>query len=281
MANVLNFATRLIFLKESQCCDKKQQYQDKDKFLMEDEDETITEVPEEVSEEVSEDNSDESTVINDEADEYKESLSDKVYFCANCQKHFIASEDTPENLIVCPICNDDELLVNIGSAEQALDNPENEEISVKIEELEDEEDPDDDQGLEDEDEDNEDDELYLDEESLDECISALARKYMTEAKGYIRAKTHIARIVEGDLILKGTCAGKRYTVKAKDFKKLLGENRKAVIPATIDLFRAGRINMGIIKEGNKLMVKKMGYGLITESVKGKNTKRVKVTGIIG
>ena len=51
MANVLNFATRLIFLKESQCCDKKQQYQDKDKFLMEDEDETITEVPEEVSEE--------------------------------------------------------------------------------------------------------------------------------------------------------------------------------------------------------------------------------------
>ena len=269
MANVLNFATRLIFLKESQCCDKKQQYQDKDKFLMEDEDETITEVPEEVSEEVSEDNSDESTVIKDEADEYKESLSDKVYFCANCQKHFIASEDTPENLIVCPICNDDELLVNIGSAEQALDNPENEEISVKIEDLEDE------------DEDNEDDELYLDEESLDECISALARKYMTEAKGYIRAKTHIARIVEGDLILKGTCAGKRYTVKAKDFKKLLGENRKAVIPATIDLFRAGRINMGIIKEGNKLMVKKMGYGLITESVKGKNTKRVKVTGIIG
>ena len=113
MANVLNFATRLIFLKESQCCDKKQQYQDKDKFLMEDEDE----------------------VINDEADEYKESLSDKVYFCANCQKHFIASEDTPENLIACPICNDDELIVNIGSAEQALDNPENEEISVKIEEL--------------------------------------------------------------------------------------------------------------------------------------------------
>ena len=58
MANVLNFATRLIFLKESQCCDKKQQYQDKDKFLMEDEDEVITEVPEEVSEEVTEDNSD-------------------------------------------------------------------------------------------------------------------------------------------------------------------------------------------------------------------------------
>lgn len=280
MANVLNFATRLIFLKESQCCDKKQQYQDKDKFLMEDEDEPITEVPEEVSEEeVPEDNSDESTVINDEADEYKESLSDKVYFCANCQKHFIASEDTPENLIVCPICNDDELIVNIGSAEQALDNPENEEISVKIEELEDEEDPEDDQDLEDED--NEDNELYLDEESLDECISALARKYMTEAKGYIRAKTRIARIVEGDLILKGTCAGKRYTVKAKDFKKLLGENRKAVIPATIDLFRAGRINMGIIKEGNKLVVKKVGYGLITESVKGKNAKRVKVTGIIG
>ena len=125
--------------------------------------------------------------------------------------------------------------------------------------------------------DEEEDEMFLDEESLDECLTALARKYMKEGKG-IRARTLSGKIVEGNLILSGRCNRKGYTITVENFNKAISEaSRKVVLSATTDLFNNCKLNIGAIKEGNKLTVKKVGYGMITESA----NRKVKVTGIIG
>lgn len=271
MSDTLNFAARLIFLKESGTpCDKKKGCIDHDKFILEDDELEMPEVEKDEKEE------EEKAEPIQDADEFEECLTDKVFFCANCNKHFIASEDIPDNIIVCPVCNDGDLIVKLGTAEEALEEPENEDVAVEIQDIQ--EDLEDDIPEEEEDEtDEEEDEMFLDEESLDECLTALARKYMKEGKG-IRARTLSGKIVEGNLILSGRCNRKGYTITVENFNKAISEaSRKVVLSATTDLFNNCKLNIGAIKEGNKLTVKKIGYGMITESA----NRKVKVTGIIG
>ena len=128
MSNAMDFAARLI-LKESA------------KKLLEDTETLLDTIENEQKEENAEHTEDVETEVDENTDEFQESLDDMIFFCANCNKHFIATKDTPEDMICCPVCDNRDLIVNVGSAEQALENPENEEVAEELEDQEEKEEP--------------------------------------------------------------------------------------------------------------------------------------------
>lgn len=271
MSNKMDFAARLILgsssLLESNGLLKEDEELEKDILEIEDlpKEDDISE--EEVTEEIPEE---EIEKINSDNDEFEESITDKVFFCANCSKHFIATEDTPEPSIVCPVCNDADLIISLGSAEVALEDPENEEVSLEIEDLMDEEVPAEEEVVEEEDGD------YFDEESLDEALNLLASKYIKDSK---KIKTIRGQINEsGDLNLKCMHGSKSFNVSFPGFKKAMKESSGSfIIKGSTTLFNNGKINCHIVREGNKLSLGKIGYGFLNES----NNKKFKVRGIIG
>ena len=205
-------------------------------------------------------------------EDFEESDTNDVYFCSKCKKHFLATEDTPEGEIECPVCGEKDILISLGSAADALDREENQDVAV---ELKDEEPPADEE-IPDEEElpaEEEMPEEEFDEDGLEEALNILAQKYLNE-RARVRVKG--AKVVEGNLVLEGRIIPlkKGFTVVLEGFDKNRGSS-KFIVEGTTDIFKSAKLKFAVIKEGNVFKVKKMGYGILTESMKNP------VSGIIG
>lgn len=248
MSNAMNFATRLI-LKES----AKKLLEDTETLLDNNEDEQNTEQTDPTE--------DVETEVDENTDEFQESLDDMIFFCANCNKHFIATKDTPEDMICCPVCDNRDLIVNVGSAEQALENPENEEVAEELEdqeEKEEEEEP----IEEPEDETESDEDLDFDESGLEESLSFLASNY----SGLKECKVKIvgSYIKEGKMIVNGRLNGKPFgmVLEGLDPKK-----KSMILEGTCNMLPKCKVKIAAVLEGKVLKTGRLGYGLLHESKK--------------
>ena len=218
----------------------------------------------------------EDTVQIEDGENFEESLTDNVYFCNTCKKHFIATEDTPVEDIVCPICNEADMLIAMGSAEDALDDKENEEVAVEIQDEESEEEVE----APVEDEVVADDEIDFEEDDLAEGFKALAQKHIGEN---CRVRFKECRLTkDGNFVIEG-----RLFPNRKSFKvvfegigtHLNDKNKKFVLEGTTTMFKgSNKLRALFIREGNTIKVKKCGYGFIKES---KNGNKQKIKGILG
>lgn len=263
----MDFAVRLI---ENTERENKKALKESSTILTEEFEEELEDVPEEeVTEEdvpaEEEDAVELETVNTDNADEFTESLSDKVFYCASCCKHFLATEDTPEESIVCPVCESDELIVSIGSAEVALEEPENEDVALEIQE-EAEEEPSEELNP---------NEYAFDEENLEEGLNILVKKYIKDSKD--RVSITGGKITnEGNILLRGKHGKRPISVVLEGFKAN-SQKQKFVLPGRSDLFKGCKLNCGVIVEGKTYKVAKFGFGFLMESAKGTS----KIKGIIG
>lgn len=207
--------------------------------------------------------------LDEEGDSFEESETDSVLWCTSCRKHFMATADTPDNEIECPVCGEKDLIVNIGTAEEALDKEENKDIAVEV--------GDDDMPVEDDipaEEPAVDEDEEFEEDGLEEALSILAQKHLNE-KARIRIRQGTVKN-DGTLVLEG-----RILPLKKDVKVVLEgfvankDKSRFILEGTTDMFKVGKLKVAIVKEGNKFKVKKMGFGILTESAK------YPVSGIIG
>lgn len=230
--------------------------------------EKIEEVPEEVEEpEVA---PVEETV---EGEDFEETIDDGVFFCATCQKHFIASPDTVEADIACPICGDKELIIKMGSAQEALEDAENEEVAIELEQKEETED-----AIEElPEEPIAEEEFEFEEGDLEEALNIFAKRYISEKA---RCRIHKGAITkEGNLVFSGRMipGRKTFTITLEGFKAN-ADKKRFVCEGTTSLFKTNKVKAYIVNENNTYKMKKLGYGFITESAKAKGKK---ITGIIG
>ena len=206
--------------------------------------------------------------LEEEGDSFEESETDSVLWCTSCRKHFMATADTPDNEIECPVCGEKDLIVNIGTAEEALDKEENKDIAVEVgdEDVPEEEVPAEEPPVDEGEE--------FEEDGLEEALSILAQKHLNE-KARIRIRQGTVKN-DGTLVLEGRILPLKKDVKVvlEGFVAKKGKSR-FILEGTTDMFKVGKLKVAIVKEGNKFRVKKMGFGILTESAK------YPVSGIIG
>ena len=206
--------------------------------------------------------------LKEEGDSFEESETDSVLWCTSCRKHFMATADTPDNEIECPVCGEKDLIVNIGTAEEALDKEENKDIAVEVgdEDVPEEEVPAEEPPVDEGEE--------FEEDGLEEALSILAQKHLNE-KARIRIRQGTVKN-DGTLVLEGRILPLKKDVKVvlEGFVAKKGKSR-FILEGTTDMFKVGKLKVAIVKEGNKFRVKKMGFGILTESAK------YPVSGIIG
>lgn len=209
----------------------------------------------------------------EDAESFEESIEDSVHFCQTCNKHFLATPDTPPDEIICPICGEVENLIDMGTAEDALEN----ELKVDEEPVEDPEDEEIEVNEPQVEESEEDDNLLFDEDSLEEGLKLLAKKHISE-KCALRLRSCS---LKGDtLVIEGRLVPQRKSFKVmfEGFTKASQENKKSfILEGTTDLFKSGKLKGMFVREGKKFSIKKCGYGLIKESA----GKSIKVKGILG
>lgn len=197
-------------------------------------------------------------------DGFEEELSDKVYWCDTCHKHFLASEETPESEIACPVCDTDEVkMIFDGVVEDDMDDyDEDEEEELEVEDFEDMEESvrfrkarreSVKRGQ------------YFNESSLNEGLTQLAKRHINRNAKACVTSGHITK--EGNLVLKGRVAGKPMTITFEGFKKNI-DKKKFVCEGTSDMFKKTKLKALFVKEGRSLKVKSFGYGLIRESASG-------------
>lgn len=274
MSNTIDFTTAIIKNRESLNESIKVSRKDKTQKELNESTEVLTEdtLTEEVDEDiVPEDSSVEEPTEElekiDDGESFEESIEDDVFFCKTCNKHFLASADTPQDDIICPVCNSDEELVEMGSAQDVLANEENSDVSVDApEELE-----------EPKDMVEESEELKFNEDDLEEGFKVLAQKYINE-KAALRIKEGTITN-EGNLVLEGRMLPdkKVFNIVFEGFKQSSNQ-KKFVLEGTTSLFKGNKLKAIFVREGNTFKVKKIGYGFITESVDG---GKQKVKGILG
>lgn len=248
MSNAMDFAARLI-LKESA------------KKLLEDTETLLDTIENEQKEENAEHTEDVETEVEENTDEFQESLDDMIFFCANCNKHFIATKDTPEDMICCPVCDNRDLIVNVGSAEQALENPENEEVAEELEDQEEREEKE--EPIEEpEGETESDEDLDFDESGLEESLSFLASNY----SGLKECKVKIvgSYIKEGKMIVNGRLNGKPFgmVLEGLDLRK-----KSMILEGTCNMLPKCKVKIAAVLEGKVLKTGRLGYGLLHESKK--------------
>ena len=250
------------------------------------------------------------TMVED-GDNYEESPEDGVYFCTTCNKYFIATKDTPDEEIACPICNEKEMLIDVGSADDALEDPENEEVSDQLEgeknaeealeapeeDVENEEDVDleecvdievsDDEvkvsvdGGEDKKPELAEDEYALEEGALEEGLRILAKRHISENAKLRLVGGRISKVT-GNAVLEGRMLPqkKSFKVVLEGFKENVKSGKKSfVVEGTCSLFKNSKFKMYVVKEGKSYTIKRFGYGFLKESAKAGNYR--KITGIIG
>lgn len=193
-------------------------------------------------------------------DGFEEELSDKVYWCDTCHKHFLASEETPESEIACPVCDTDEVkMIFDGVVEDDMDEDEEE---LEVEDFDDMEES-----------------VrfkkarresikrghYFNESSLNEGLTQLAKRHISSKARAVITSGQITK--EGNLVLKGRVARKPMTITFEGFRKNLGK-KKFVCEGTSDMFKKTKLKALFVKEGKALKVKSFGYGLISESASG-------------
>lgn len=246
MPNAMDFAARLI-LKES----ARKLLEDAETLL----DDTIETEQEEKPEQVDDIETEE---VETDNDEFQESLDDMIFFCANCNKHFIATKDTPDDMICCPVCNDRELIVNVGSAEQALENPENKEVAEELQDQEEKEEPE----MEELTDEVEEEDLDFDESGLEESLGFLASNY----SGLKECKVKIvgSYIKEGKMVINGRLNGKPFGMILEG----LDPNKKSMIlEGTCNMLPKCKVKVAAVLKGNVLKTGRLGYGLLHESKK--------------
>lgn len=199
-------------------------------------------------------------------DGFEETIEDDVYWCDVCHKHFIASPETPQSEIACPVCDSDESIVLIGSAADAVEDSdeEAEEITVEIDDADDSE-------IEEE---EVEESARFDESSLNEGLTAVAKRHMSKNMSAKVLSGVITR--EGNLVLRGRVGRKPMTITFEGFKSKMGK-KSFVCEGTSDMFKKTKLKAQFVREGKALKVKSFGYGLIRESKDGK----VKARGIVG
>lgn len=195
-------------------------------------------------------------------DGFEEELSDKVYWCDTCHKHFLASEETPESEIACPVCDTDEVkMIFDGVVEDDMDEDDEEE-ELEVEDFDDMEES-----------------VrfkkarresikrghYFNESSLNEGLTQLAKRHISSKSRAVITSGQITK--EGNLVLKGRVSGKPMTVTFEGFRKNLGK-KKFVCEGTSNMFKKTKLKALFVKEGRSLKVKSFGYGLIRESASG-------------
>lgn len=195
-------------------------------------------------------------------DGFEEELSDKVYWCDTCHKHFLASEETPESEIACPVCDTDEVkMIFDGVVEDDMDEDEEEE-ELEVEDFDDMEESvrfkkarreSTKRGH------------YFNESSLNEGLTVLAKRHINSKARACITSGQITK--EGNLVLKGRVSGKPMTVTFEGFRKNLGK-KKFVCEGTSNMFKKTKLKALFVKEGRSLKVKSFGYGLIRESASG-------------
>lgn len=196
-------------------------------------------------------------------DGFEEELSDKVYWCDTCHKHFLASEETPESEIACPVCDTDEVtMIFDGVVEDDTDDYDEDEEELEVEDFEDMEESvrfkkarreSTKRGH------------YFNESSLNEGLTQLAKRHISSKANAVITSGQITK--EGNLVLKGRVARKPMTITFEGFRKNLGK-KKFVCEGTSDMFKKTKLKALFVKEGRSLKVKSFGYGLIRESASG-------------
>ena len=253
-------------LKES--CEEK-------KVLKEDDEEEVEDIIEEPVEDVVEEEpvEAEEEVIED-AEGFEETIEDTVYFCPVCDKHFIASPDTADDDVQCPVCGEMEVLIDMGTAEEALDEEENAEVAVELDDIAEEAPEAEEEAVPAEDEIES---FDFDEDDLEEGLRLLAKKHLSE-KSVLRIRS--GKIVEGNLVLTGRLLPQKRTFKVtfEGFSQAMKESkRRFILEGSTDLFKSSKLKGLFVKEGSKVTVKKCGYGILKEAKKG----YVKVKGLLG
>lgn len=241
---------------------------------------------------------------------FEESVTDDVYFCAKCNKHFIATDDTPEEEIKCPACEEINLLIRVGSAQESLDNEENKDVKQEMggdTDEEAEEIPDPEVDISDEDIDDETFESkklkssstkklessvkptaklkdskkvnksakMFDNVPLEEGLGVINKKYMNN-KDKIRFSEGIIN-KSGNLILKGSYEGnKRPVFVTVEGFKLKMNSPKFILEGRTNILKNSKFKFLFVKEGTCYKIKKFGFGFIKES----DNKTQKITGII-
>lgn len=230
-------------------------------------DDVIEDTVEDKVEDIIEDKVDDAagTEVAEGAEDIEETIDDVVYFCNKCHKHFIATPDVPSEVVKCPICETDEMLINMGTAAEHLDDKQNEEA---VEEIKDEA-PED---LEPKDEEPvaEEGEMSFDVDNLGESLETLARKHINEQA---TVKILSAKAVDGNIVVEGVCLPdkKSFNMTLSGVDEL--KEGKGVLNGTSDMLKNCKVRIGCIKEGNKISVNRMGYGFLNESKK--------IVGVIG
>lgn len=254
-------------LKEA--CDKKVLKEEDDEL----EDEIIDDV---VKDEVVEEPATEPVedVIED-GEGFEETIDDTVYFCPVCDKHFIASPETADDDIECPVCGETEVLIDMGTAQEALEDEENADVAVELEDIEDveeeapaeEEIPAEEAPVE---------EYDFDEDDLEEGLRLLAKKHISE-KCRLRIKS--GKISGGNLVIEGRMipGRKSFQVVFEGFGKAVKTKKKFVLEGHTTLFKSSKLKGLFVKEGSQIRIKKCGYGILKESKKG----YTKVKGLLG
>jgi DNA-directed RNA polymerase subunit RPC12/RpoP len=286
MINTINFTASLIkqrqselreslknrkqVVKESACPVKKNTLiKEEDDMPEIDEEIDVNEKDVEVEEPAVEPVEEPAEVIED-GEGFEETIADTVHFCVQCNKHFLASPDTPDDEIVCPVCGEKEQIIDMGTAEEALDEEENADISIEDADI-----PAPEEAPAEEEVSAE--EIDFDESGLEEGLRRLVKKHINE-RALLKIKK--GSIQGNDLVLEGKMLPGRKTFKVtfKNIKEHLSNGtKKFVVEGHTDLFKANKLKGMFVREGNKLTIKKCGYGILKESKKG----NIKVKGILG
>jgi ASC-1-like (ASCH) protein len=253
-----------------EACDKKVLKEDDDEL----EDEVVDDVVEDTVEEEPATEPVEDVVEDGEG--FEETLDDTVYFCPVCNKHFIASPETADDDIVCPICGETEVLIDMGTAQEALEEEENADVAVELEDIEDVEEPVEDVPAEVPAEEPPVEEFEFDEDDLEEGLRLLAKKHISE-KCKLRIRS--GKLSKGNLVLEGRLLPQKKTFKVvfEGFGKAAKSKKKFVLEGHTTLFKSSKLKGLFVKEGSKISVKKCGYGILKESKKG----YTKVKGLLG
>lgn len=197
----------------------------------------------------------------DNPDGFEEEISDKIFWCDTCHKHFIASEDTPESEIVCPVCDTDKVDMLFDGVVEEMGDDDDESVDVEIS----------------------DEEMkmesirrrrsqrsrangkYFNESSLNEGLTQLAKRHINSKAIATVTSGRITR--EGNLILKGRVANKPLVITFEGFKANMRKS-KFVCEGTSNMFKKTKLKALFVKEGKAVKVKSFGYGLVRESASG-------------
>ena len=185
------------------------------------------------------------TISGESAEGFIENIDDRVFFCDTCKKHFLATKDTPDDMISCPVCDEDASVVELYVSTDMEESD--------TEEYEDSEDLDM-MNLDDRDEMEE---IDIDEVSIEDSLNRFLKGTYTNKFSRNRVKIESAKFKKNRnrIVFEGNSGGRRFSLIFRNADKFLKQGGR-LCEVRMSLFPGKKIYSNIRVSGKSVRVEK-------------------------